>query len=243
MIVPIRHAQKQIKPHLQKPLRPARFTERALIQSILYGRYPPGSSLPSERNLSELLGVTRPTLREALQRLASEGWVTIRHGKPTAVNDYWRSGGLRLLGTLAEYGEFLPESFIVYLLELRVILTPPIARYACERAPAVIADHLSGTKALDNDAEAFTAFDWRLQELMAHHSGNPVYPMLLNDFTSIFKTMGVRYFSRKDARTSSLSFYAGLARALNQNGDAVEQVVRAAMVKSIEIWKSLRKPE
>ncbi len=199
--------------------------------------------MPSERSLSALLGVTRPTIREALQRLAAEGWVTIRHGKPTAVNDYWKTGGLRLLGTLAEYSEFLPESFIVYLLELRVILTPPIARCACERAPGVIAEHLSHTAELDNDAEAFTAFDWTLQVLMARYSGNPVYPMLLNDFTSIFKTMGVLYFSRKDARKSSLLYYARLARALNADGDAVEAVVRAAMKKSIDIWKRLRKPE
>jgi GntR family negative regulator for fad regulon and positive regulator of fabA len=229
--------------HPDQPLRPAQFTEHTLIQSILNGTYPPGSVLPSERSLSEILGVTRPTIREALQRLAGEGWVTIRHGKATEINDYWKSGGLRLLGTMAKYGEFLPESFIVHLLELRVILSPPIARYAVERAPSVIADHLSHTRELDNDAEAFTGFDWKLQVLMAHHSGNPVYPMILNDFTSIFMTMGVIYFSREDARKSSLSFYDSLMRAIDQDGESVERVVRAAMEKSIEIWKNLRKPQ
>ncbi|MGC6744236.1 GntR family transcriptional regulator [Escherichia coli] len=41
----------------------------------------PGLFLPAERELSELIGVTRTTLREVLQRLARDGWLTIQHGK------------------------------------------------------------------------------------------------------------------------------------------------------------------
>ena len=38
--------------------------------------------LPSERDLADKIGVTRTTLREVLQRLARDGWLTIQHGKP-----------------------------------------------------------------------------------------------------------------------------------------------------------------
>ncbi len=52
-------------------------------------------------NLSELIGVTRTTLREVLQRLARDGWLTIQHGKPTKVNNFWETSGLNILETLA----------------------------------------------------------------------------------------------------------------------------------------------
>ena len=69
------------------PVRPNERAEQWLVTAILDGDLPPGSTLPAERTLATQLGVTRPTLREAIQRLARDGWLTIAHGKPTVVND------------------------------------------------------------------------------------------------------------------------------------------------------------
>jgi GntR family negative regulator for fad regulon and positive regulator of fabA len=224
-----------------KPFRPAQFTEHTLIQSILDGTYPFGSVLPAERKLAEMFGVTRPTIREALQRLAGEGWITICHGKPTQINNYWETGGLRLLGTMARHSNVLPQSFILYLLELREILIPPIARFAVTNEPSLIYEKLAEHKSLKTP-EAFTEFDWQLQQLMAVHAGNPVYPMILNDFTLIFQTIGISYFIKKDARQASLSYYKNLQSAIEQNNiDIVESIVRDAMKQGIDIWKQLKK--
>ncbi len=83
-----------------KAKSPASFAEKYLIESIWNGRFPPGSILPAERELSELIGVTRTTLREVLQRLARDGWLTIQHGKPTKVNQFMETSGLNILDTL-----------------------------------------------------------------------------------------------------------------------------------------------
>ncbi|UMX54673.1 GntR family transcriptional regulator [Escherichia coli] len=48
----------------------AGFAEEYIIESIWNNRFPPGTILPAERELSNLVGVTRTTLREVLQRLA-----------------------------------------------------------------------------------------------------------------------------------------------------------------------------
>ena len=79
-----------------------------LLSAILDGTFEPGSTLPGERKLAAELGVTRPTLREAIQRLARDGWLTVRQGKSTVVNDYWRDGGLNVLNTLVHHGNNLP---------------------------------------------------------------------------------------------------------------------------------------
>lgn len=220
-----------------QPLRPGPFTEHQIIESILNGRYPPGSVLPAERRLAQDIGVTRPTIREALQRLENEGWVSIRHGKATLVNNFWKSGGLRLLGTMLHHGDVLPPLIIEHLLELRVIFTPPVAGRAAENAPATIAAHLEQCTKLADEAFAFGEFDWRLQELIAGYSGNPVHLMLLNDFRSIFRNLATTYFQHRCARLASLEFYQSLHDAVLHNTAAVEKIVRTAMQQSIAIWK------
>ena len=60
----------------------------------------PGESLPSERRLAEVLGVSRPAVREALQRMAQTRLVEVRHGGATTVRDFKRSAGLDLLPQL-----------------------------------------------------------------------------------------------------------------------------------------------
>ena len=134
-------------------LRPTEFVENFLVSAILDGTYPVGATLPNERKLSGNLGVTRPTLRETLRRLAGEGWITIHHGKPTIVNDYWKEGGLSLLGTLSKYAESLPNGFIIHLLEVRLTMLPPMARRAANFHPKIILEFLIKSRNLTENAQ------------------------------------------------------------------------------------------
>jgi GntR family negative regulator for fad regulon and positive regulator of fabA len=220
-------------------LRPARHAEHRLVTSVLDGTYLPGTALPNERSLALDLGVTRPTLRETLQRLALEGWLTIRHGKPTVVNDYWDCGGMALLGTLSEYVEYLPADFFIRLLEVRANLLPGIARLAAGKAPGAIQAYLETSGALPDEAAAYSRYDWGLQALMAKRSGNPVYTLLLNDFEALFETLALRYFGLPEARKVSGRFYRDLRGAVAGRGRSVEAVVRAAMERSIVIYAEL----
>jgi GntR family transcriptional regulator len=54
-----------------------------LLTRITSGRIPPGSKLPPEPELAEELGVSRPTLREALRSLEEDGFVTRTRGAGT----------------------------------------------------------------------------------------------------------------------------------------------------------------
>lgn len=57
----------------------------ALKSLVQGGDYAPGARLPSEHVLSEQLGISRPTLREALHQLEEEGAIVRRHGVGTFV--------------------------------------------------------------------------------------------------------------------------------------------------------------
>ena len=225
---------------LDTPLRPTQYVEKKLVTAILDGTYACGAALPNERSLAEQMGVTRPTLRETLQRLAAEGWITIQHGKPTVVNDYWQKGGLRLLGTLSKYSDYLPNGFITHLLEIRLTMLPSVAGRAARFQPSILLNYLAEARNLAEDAAAFSKFDWHLQMLMARNSQNPLFSLILNDFGRIFARMAHHYFNLNRARRASRAFYSELARAIEKHTATVEDVVKKAMEQSVLIWKEVK---
>src|ERR1700759_2350480 len=59
----------------------------SLQRMIEKGQLAPGQALPSERELAELLSLSRATVRKAIAGLASDGLLTQRHGAGTFVAD------------------------------------------------------------------------------------------------------------------------------------------------------------
>jgi GntR family transcriptional regulator len=57
----------------------------AIRQGIADGDFPPGAPLPSESQLIERYEVSRPTVRNAIAALRSEGLIEVRHGKGSFV--------------------------------------------------------------------------------------------------------------------------------------------------------------
>lgn len=227
-------------PFQSVPLRPTQHAEHQLVVSILDGTFPPHTTLPNERSLAAALGVTRPTLRETLHRLAREGWITIRQGRPTMVNDYWQQGGMGLLSTMARHTDDLPDGFVRHLLEVRAHMMPLIARLACRRRPERLLAMLADSRQPDDSAAAFTDYDWQLHLVMAKNSGNPIYTLILNDFTPMFQTLGRRYFKMEKARRASRHYYHMLQHKIADDCEGVEELVRGTMQDSIDLWNHVR---
>lgn len=232
------------------PQRPAIYAEQALINAILDGAYPPGSALPAERELAEQLGVTRPTLREALQRMERDGWINIQQGKSTLVRDIWTEGGLNVLSSLARYGNqgfesHIPFDFIPRLLDVRVALAPAYARAAveCDNGDTLIA-YLSAPPSLDDAAEVYAHYDWHLHHRLTVASCNPIYTLILNGFEALYASMGRIYFTQPEARAASSQFYARLLDAFQRkDADAAETVTREAMAESLLLWETIQREE
>lgn len=82
---------------------------QALRDDITLGRLAPGERLPNESTLAARFGVHRHTLRQAMQQLAREGFVTVRQGAGTFVRelvlDYALQRRTRMTENLAASGE------------------------------------------------------------------------------------------------------------------------------------------
>ncbi|MBF6129172.1 FadR/GntR family transcriptional regulator [Nocardia brasiliensis] len=105
-----------------------------IVADVLSGELAPGATLPSERQLAEALGVSRPAVREALQRLAAAGLVSVRQGDATTVLDYWRGAGLEVLPRLLVQAGELDPAVARSILEARLHNGPKVAELAAARA-------------------------------------------------------------------------------------------------------------
>ncbi|MCE2572047.1 pyruvate dehydrogenase complex transcriptional repressor PdhR [Motilimonas eburnea] len=103
--------------------------EAQLESMILEGSLNPGQKLPPERELAKQFDVSRPSLREAIQRLEARGLLTRRHGGGTFVGAELRQG---LTDPLYELLNSTPESQYD-LLEFRHALEGISAFYAALR--------------------------------------------------------------------------------------------------------------
>ncbi|MFL7839392.1 MAG: fatty acid metabolism transcriptional regulator FadR [Candidatus Promineifilaceae bacterium] len=223
------------------PQRPNIYAEQLLLSAILDGTYPPDSSLPGERTLAAEMGVTRPTLREAIQRLSRDGWLTVQQGKSTIVNDYWREGGLNVLNTLIQHGRYLPAGFVTHLLEVRLQLAPAYTYAAINNDPQTIAEFLDGRLSLTDDVYSYADFDWRLHHQLTYSSGNPIYTLILNGFGDFYEKLARIYFAPTEARARSLAFYSALRQAaLEEDAQSAERISYETMLASIELWMDIR---
>lgn len=112
-----------------------------------------GCRLPAERDLAEMLKVSRPKLREALHALEERGLVSTKHGEGTFVAAL--TGEAMLPALLSLYGRHEPALFDY--LEYRQEQEAFAARLAAERATK--ADKQRITEILDEMTRAWTAKD------------------------------------------------------------------------------------
>lgn len=70
---------------IQRPGALYRQVAAAIREAIATGEYPPGSPLPSEMQLIARYRVSRPTVRNAIAALRTEGLIDVVHGKGSFV--------------------------------------------------------------------------------------------------------------------------------------------------------------
>ncbi|GFG48705.1 GntR family transcriptional regulator [Mycolicibacterium agri] len=104
-----------------------------IVSEVLSGEMQPGQPLPSERRLAEVLGVSRPAVREALKRVSAAGLVEVRQGDATTVRDFRRHAGLDLLPRLLMRAGELDLSVVRSILEARLHNGPKVAELAAQR--------------------------------------------------------------------------------------------------------------
>ena len=175
---------------------------KALVTS---GALVPGDQLPPERVLSELLGVSRPTLREAVNALAAMGVVEKRQGSGTYVTDL----SSELLAQPMVFMLDANPKALRDLAEVRIALETSAAASAAERidasqleALAEVLAHLRAAAA--TDVEAFVAADVRFHRIVHEASANVILLSLMATLSTLSETSRMLTAQDRDVRASTL---------------------------------------
>lgn len=164
-----------------------------LRRRIIGGDLPDGAELPREAELLEEFGVSRPSLREALRILETEGLIRIRRGKigggivqrPTAQSTAYHLGL-----TLQSRGATLRD-----LARARVVLEPACAGFAAgqdARSRRRLAERLN-TLIDENEACIGRSYEFTAKALEFHaeiveHCGNTTVALLAGSLEAVWSS-------------------------------------------------------
>lgn len=185
---------------LQKQQTVAEAISAEILDLLRRKHLKPGDKLPPERELAEILGVSRPSLREALRALSIMKVVEVRQGDGTYVSALNPE-------ELVEHLEFvfmLDDSTTLQLFEARKIVEPGNAGLAAERINeeelADLRACLEKSERSYDDPEAFLQADIELHEIITRAARNP----LLERFMASISALG-RASRHKTVRLSGVT--------------------------------------
>ncbi|WP_408897535.1 FadR/GntR family transcriptional regulator [Nocardioides sp. R1-1] len=161
-----------------------------LLDDVVDGELPAGEPLPSERRLAEVLGISRPAVREALQRIAQTGLVEVRHGGATLVRDFRRAAGLDLLPRLLVRAGRLDTSVARSVIEARAEVGPGIAALAAERGGPVLAaslDALVEEFGTTTDAVRWQVLALDYWDLLVDGADSMVFRLMFNSLRAAYE--------------------------------------------------------
>ena len=155
---------------------------------IVDGVFKQGQALPSERRLTEKLGVSRAALREGLKLLRARGIIDTQHGRGSFVAELTRrEQTMPMLHLLASQPRTLYDLF-----EVRQMLEGESARLAAERGtPADFVlitrryEEMIRAEAESTDPEALARLDYAFHLAICEASHNPVLVHTLTSLTDL----------------------------------------------------------
>jgi GntR family transcriptional repressor for pyruvate dehydrogenase complex len=219
---------------------------KAIRDAIIVGTLPVDERLPSEAELSEQFDVSRPTVREALKRLAAQSLIRTQRGA---------TGGAFVNRLTFEdaYGQQITTSTLLLSMNAVSFQTACEARYALERACAPLsvqrrtADHLATMRAEEHRQaqpgltdEAFCASDVAFHRALVDAAGNPVLSyQLAGAVEAMQPLMNMITFTAR-SREKIVAFHNQIADAVeNGNGTAADEVLADLASYTMELAQSV----
>jgi GntR family transcriptional repressor for pyruvate dehydrogenase complex len=158
-----------------------------LRDRIMERTWQPGSKIPSENALAVALGVSRVSIREAMQMLSALGLLETKHGGGAFVREY--SGEIFLNPLIPMLALDAPD--ILHVLEYRKIVEKGIVSLVMKRAGveeiAELEDAYRAMEEHKDDARAFAQVDLSFHLALAKATGNPIVVKVNAVITNILK--------------------------------------------------------
>ncbi|WDP90579.1 MAG: FadR family transcriptional regulator [Desulfobacter sp.] len=167
-----------------KPIKPKRISDQVFdqIRELIYrGKLKPGEKLMTERELAQAMGVSRTTIRDAIQRLAAMGLIVQKQGQGTFVKTVDETMDTPLAKAMEAQDASLKD-----LLEVRMGLECNAAALAAKRADAtdITALNQSIIEMTEevNSGRLGTEADTAFHMAVAYAAKNPLHILIMRNF-------------------------------------------------------------
>ena len=214
----------------------------AIRDAIVSGALPVDERLPSEAELAEQFEVSRPTVREALKRLAAQSLIRTQRGA---------TGGafVNRLSFEDAYAQQITTSTLLLSMNAVSFETACEARFTLERACAPLSskrcssDHLATMRAEIHrqtqpglSDEAFCASDVTFHRALVDGAGNPVLSyQLAGAVEAMQPLMNMITFTAR-SRVRIVTLHQNIADAIEaQNADLADDALKALQSYTVEL--------
>jgi GntR family transcriptional repressor for pyruvate dehydrogenase complex len=188
-----------------------------LEEEFVGGGSPPGTKLPSERQLAGRFGVSRPVVREALRGLVERGLIEIAPGRGAFVRAVSTSDAARPLDGLYRRQNATPRD----LVEARLMLERTAAGLAAERAEAHELEAMEGLlERFDRTGDLIerARCDVAFHALIARMSHNPVIETMFSSIAMLTFELVLRSLGDPTVSREGLPYHREIYEAI-RDGD------------------------
>ncbi len=234
-----------------KPIRPKKISEEIVEQIrnlISEGQLKPGDRVPSERELASLLGVSRPSVREAIMVLEAMGLVESRQGGGTYVRSLTENA---LADPLTSMVEKNPK-MLYDLAEVRLGIETWSAYLAADRATD---EDIARLETIYADMERQAAnggwepdIDTRFHYAISAAAHNTIQMHVLNTIQSLFHTtimVALTEFYKREGSIELLTRHHGaiLDAIRRHDPEAARQAMREHLMVVMDKMRQLERDD
>ena len=201
------------------------------IERLILKKLKPGDKLPSERELAEMLQVSRSSIRDAIRGLELMGLVEPRQGAGTIVREVSAGGLVNPFATALKQRQALVSE----LLDFRKMLEPPLAARAASHASdeeiAEMEEILQRQEEKQAQGEAAIAEDAEFHYSIALASGNTVVLKVIDTLMDLLRDTRERSLQVEGRAERSLAGHRRILAAIKRHDT---EAANSAMRRHIE---------
>jgi GntR family transcriptional repressor for pyruvate dehydrogenase complex len=209
---------------------------------IVSGKLKAGDKLPAERELAEMMNVSRPTIREAFKILSAMGVLHIRHGQGVFVAE--RTGPIDSLASVL----FLQTDTIHELFEVRRMIETETAAWAARRGTEAFLEQITAatrqvySRVVEHNEfpdpvgrEAFLSdSDQEFHLMIAEAAGNEVVLRIMNNLIDLFRESRMQSLKIPGRSEQSLQEHMEIADAIAARKPELARKSMLKHLKSVE---------
>ena len=201
------------------------------IERLILRKLKPGDKLPSERELAELLQVSRSSIRDAIRGLELVGLVEPRQGAGTIVRERSADSAANPFANALKRR----QNLVTELLDFRKMLEPPLAARAATHASAdeisEMEEILERQEKTQKQGEPAIAEDAEFHYSIALASGNSVVLKVIDTLMDLLRDTREQSLQVEGRAEKSLAGHRRILSAVKRH-DA--EAAKAAMRRHIE---------